>query len=222
MKRRSRVSLVTVKRKTMPSIYLFKSGIEELDELLNQEEPTSLTFSDDEYQYESLNELFEQYGKKEIRSLDILALYPDSVLVTVARRGVVMHSSHTTPKTLAVFMRLEQFFKVHRRRSLGVLLNPVFFPAAMLALAILIVVSGPTNNVNQLLAMSLVLLMVCLLVWDRRGKFSRIQSINSYEQDSFWLRNKDQLVIAFLGLLVGAILSFVGTYILVKTGLILR
>jgi BioD-like phosphotransacetylase family protein len=51
MKRTTALSLVTVTNRNFRSITLFKSGIENLLEILKEEEPTKITISDREYEY---------------------------------------------------------------------------------------------------------------------------------------------------------------------------
>jgi hypothetical protein len=126
MKRTTALSLVTVTNRNFRSITLFKSGIENLLEILKEEEPTKITISDREYEYDSLDELFTKYQGKEIKFLRFMAFYSETVMVTIGRSGVQFFAQKTTTKVLGVLLRVEQFFKIHERPA-NFVFNPVLY-----------------------------------------------------------------------------------------------
>src|SRR5712692_4630754 len=100
VKRKSRFVPARVTNRQFHSSYIFRSGLEELLEILEQEQPLTIQISDDEYEYESLAELLDKYNGKEISTITFMATFPDGVHITVSRKSISFHASETTPKTL--------------------------------------------------------------------------------------------------------------------------
>lgn len=220
MKRTTQLSLVTVTNRTFRSIILFKSGIEGLLETLKEEAPTSITISDIEYEYESLDEFFAKYQGKDIKFLRFMAFYPDdAVMVTIGRSGLSFFAPKTTTKVLGVLLRVEQFFKIHERPA-NFVFNPVLY---------LVIIGGLLYSIwnmqflrtglRVVIGIPVVLFAALVFYHNRLGGFSRIFSIDRLEQESFWQRNRDEIIRQVFSNLVAFILGILAAYLLFKSGI---
>src|SRR5258706_11997731 len=193
MKRTTTLSLVTVTNRSFRSIILFKSGIEGLLEILKEEEPTSITISDIEYDYDSLDEFFTKYQGKEIKFLRFMAFYSETIMVTIGKSGVQFFSPNTTTKVRSVLLQVEQFFKIHERPA-NFVFNPVLYLAAITGLLFLIwSMSFLRGGIRILIGFPIVAIAGLCFYHNRVGGFSRIFSKDRFEQESFWHRNRDEI-----------------------------
>jgi hypothetical protein len=219
MKRTTPLSLVTVTNRNFPSIILFKSGIEELLETLKEEEPTSITIADIEYEYESLDEFFTKYQGKEIKFLRFMAFYSETIMVTIGRSGVSFFAPKTTTKVLGVLLRMEQFFKIHERPA-NFFFSPVLYTVVIGALLFLVWSMNFLNGGIRVAIGILIMALAALFFYHNRlGGFSRIFSIDRLEQESFWHRNRDEILRQVFSNLLAFMLGILAAYLLFKSGI---
>jgi len=205
MKRRSRFSWAQITHCNFHSIYIFRPGLEELVDIIQQEEPATLQVYDADYEYESLTEFLDKYDGKDIATIAFLATFPDSVLIT---------------KTLGLLTRLKPFFSAHRRASTGVLFSPFpFWAGVFLLVGLVSVFSWVPIGVRIVIDFALFIIALSLFTNDAIGRFSRIFSTNRHEQESFWFRNKDVLLAGLISAVIGASLSFIVAYLLFRGGI---
>ena len=221
MKRKNPLSLAAGTFQRFPSIILFKSGIEELLENLQQEKPTLIKIEDLEYEYDSLDELFTKYQGKELKLLKIFAFYSEdyleNVMVTIGRSGIKFYCRETTPKTLAVQLRVKRFFKTHERQFTGYFFNPFFyfFIVALLILLIAVTLPVPIPQLS-LIGAAILFSAFLLFVLNRVGSFSRILVIDRHEQETFLARNKDTIWVGVIVGIVTAVVTWFVTYLTTK------
>ncbi|HKB65830.1 MAG TPA: hypothetical protein VKC61_08225 [Pyrinomonadaceae bacterium] len=220
MKRRSRFSWAQITHCNFHSIYIFRPGLEELVDIIQQEEPATLQVYDADYEYESLTEFLDKYDGKDIATIAFLATFPDSVLITLSKQKITFHASETTPKTLGLLTRLKPFFSAHRRASTGVLFSPFpFWAGVFLLVGLVSVFSWVPIGVRIVIDFALFIIALSLFTNDAIGRFSRIFSTNRHEQESFWFRNKDVLLAGLISAVIGASLSFIVAYLLFRGGI---
>jgi hypothetical protein len=171
------------------------------------------------YEYDSLDELFTKYQGKEIKFLRFMAFYSETVMVTIGRSGVQFFAQKTTTKVLGVLLRVEQFFKIHERPA-NFVFNPVLY---------LVVIGGLLYSIWNMyflkvglrVAIGIPIVAFTALVFhhNRLGGFSHVFSIDRLEQESFWQRNRDEIIRQLISNILAFGFGLVAAYFLFKQGI---
>jgi hypothetical protein len=149
-----------------------------------------------------------------------MAFYSETIMVTVGRSGVSFFASKTTTEVLGVLLRMEQFFKIHERPSTNVFFNPVLYPVA---------IAGPLffvwsmnflkGGIRFAIGIPIFAIAALFFYHNRLGGFSRIFSIDRLEQESFWHRNRDEILRQVFSNLLAFLLGILAAYLLFKSGI---
>jgi len=70
-----------------------------------------------------------------------------------------------------------------------------------------------------ILAIALIVVSITAGQLYQRGAFTKISLKKKHEQDSFWTKNKDTIVVAVITNIITALLSFTVAYLLFRQGI---
>jgi hypothetical protein len=191
----------STRTETYGSVVLYRDDFTELLDLLNSY-VFSVTLSDEEYEYENLDELQNKRGEV-IRHVQVTGHGSESTLIleipSTARgaRLEVIHSDEA-------FLNIQDFVKKHRRIALAYLLATLSVFATINLIATMLF----TKRLRwSLPSAALLLISVILLRGWYGGLYSRIYLTNRHQVKSFWARNKDKIWLLLIGAIIGAIVS---------------
>lgn len=198
------------------SVNLYKDDFENIINILS-EVSDRVKISDDNYVYDSLDELISQKGLKPKKVS--ISSYSPYVSIDLKPHSVWLYCSNSNKESLYAYNRIEEVLK-KRRSVLSRIFNPavgIFFFSILMALTIL----APADLIkswlpNRWSRLSLVILLVgvpILSFFLRSGAFSSFALIKSHEQKNFFTRQKDDLIKIIIGAIIGALLTLLVSYL---------
>ena len=197
------------------SVSLFRDDLEEIIKILT-DKCERVTIEDNEYKYNSLDELFEKRGPTP-RRLSITGFEPFVGLNIKIKRAQTTLESFGDGDHLAPFYFIHALLEKRRR---FIHLIAITSPLFLLMFAHLLFSIRYGQQLSKVLSftifMTLLASIYTLLFVHRTGAFSVISLKKQYEQDSFWTRNKDTIWVALIGALVGGLVTWLVTYLASK------
>jgi hypothetical protein len=197
-------------------VKLYLDDLESIEEIL-KEVSTSLSFETEDYKFDSIEELKTHFKRAQINELHVKSSTP-YITMDFTRMWTRIYVSSSDISNAGVFYRLDQIIS-NRNRKLKWRYSFYFLWIVNILLWIINGVPfGPKLiPVNPYLSISIDTLAFMWLIWFFFIKFRRHSVIVLTHKNSeapFLQRNKDNLILAIISALLGAILGIGGTLIL--------
>ena len=191
----------------LPAVVLYLDDVEEIIRIFLVS-GGSVTIADDDYTYDSLDELIARRGKHP-RTLQ-LRRAAFGVSVSIQRFDAV--GVHITAwgdeSDEIVYFKLKELLGRRRRFFARVMVPVVWFSITVLAMALAFAQQRrwiPGSHANPLAWIFVVgFILGCLSMFVRSGFGSTINLSRRHEATSFWSRNAEKLIIGLFGALLGA------------------
>jgi len=189
------------------SLMLFREDLEELLRIFN---PTgaadAITILDDECEYSSLEEVGQEKGDR-LDHLIIRSRKP-GIMLELRRKPKLLNlfTLETTDEADAAYFRANEFLQPKRRPlnsyvtfGLRLLLIIAIFLELMLWTA------RPTFLSMHFLVLSIAILLLCTMSLPLldQATFYLVSLARKHQSPSFWTRKRDDLIMLFLGTLLG-------------------
>ena len=198
------------------SVNLYRDDLEKIIDFLS-EVSDRVEISDNNYTYDSIDELLDQRGVKP--KMISISSYSPFVSIDLKPHSVWLYCCDSEKDSLYAYDRIEEILK-KRRLFLSRIFSPavgIFFFSILLILMIFV----PTDLVKTWLPnfwsrLSLVALLFgipSLSFFLKNGAFSSVVLLRSYEQKNFFIRQKDDLIKIIVGAVLGALLTLFMLYI---------
>jgi hypothetical protein len=197
--------------KDFPSSTLYLSELEEILAIFH-DGPGTTTISDNDFEYESIAELKSKRGsepEKLVIERDGLVLRIGNGKTNLSSAGSVIGVGH--------FAQIQDILNSHRR-PIYFLLNKY---SALLAVVVGFIpgflLSLPRWITGTTFLLMLVFAFIALI--NNNGGYTRIRLVNRHEEQSFFKRNQDAIIVGTISTIVSSILSFVVAYLLFRQGI---
>lgn len=198
-----------------PCVKLSRDDLEEVFHILSST-CEEVQVSDDNYIYESLEEMESRQGKK-IRSIILKGYRP---YINFEISGKIRHVHLYTSgeeKTMAPYIKITSLLERRKRKVLHFLFStgmPALYVPALVAIASYIGSLSPKFNRGYIKWPTVAFIVITLmafniLVW--QGTFSQIRLSRAAEYQSFWERNRDTIFVAVITALITALLTWLVT-----------
>jgi hypothetical protein len=196
-----------------PSVVLYREDLEEIIHILRDCCDTA-QISDDDFTYESLEELESQKGKRPVSIILSSRVPPvnleiDSKIVELKAVGIEGARN--------AFLRIKDILDRRRNKVTTRLLNPALhFIITLVGLASMFLffpTQWPGTVAIGLVLMTVGMCSFLLAIETQGGRFSRISLKRRHEEESFWLRNKDKILPALIVALASSALTALVTYL---------
>jgi len=192
------------------SVHFYRDDFVQIINILS-EISDQVEISDDDYVYESLDELISQKGLKP-KKVFISSSSP-YVSILLGHRFIWIYSRETDKESLYAYDRIREVLR-KRRSILSRVINPgvaIFFSSVLWLFFILIPadlhkIIAP-NDWTKASFFILLLGIPALSLFLRTGGFSSFTLIPFHEQNSFFSRQKDDLIKIAIGAIIGALLT---------------
>lgn len=204
-----------------PSVILTLDDIELIYAIVNGISE-NITLSDEKYKYDSLEEL-RQRKKKRLRELKITTILPTvSFEVSGFIRTVDLYTDGSE-QSLIAYYKIKHLLSQRKRPLLGFLSSG--FIIGLVFVVPMILYSFPPLSEYELRqylfwpGVNLGWIIILFRSFNNTGAFSSLRLTREHEQESFWERNREDLLKNILLILLTAILTFVVSYLLFKQGI---
>lgn len=197
--------------KHYPPIKLYLDDLEEIEEALKKASD-SISFETEEYEFDSIEELKTHYKTAQLYELEVSTRSP-YVSLDLDRKSAFVYAASSEANSAGAFYRLEQI--ISRR-----LLKPRWIYSLPLVLVLTSIGTFVqyhfSNRINYYVSLSIAIL---LMIWGifacyvALRRHSVIVLIHRNSEEPFFQRNKDNLTLAIISALLGAILGVAGTLI---------
>lgn len=192
------------------SVHLYRDDFEQIVNILS-EISDQVYISDDDYVYESLDELISQKGLKP-KKVFISSSSP-SVSIRLEPNSIWLHCSDSDKDSLYAYDRIREVLR-KRRSILSRIINPVV-GIAVYSFLMLLFMFIPGDLIyawvpNKWSRLSLVILSIGIPILSfflKGGAFSSFALIRFHEQTSFFTRQKDDLIKIAIGAIIGVLLT---------------
>jgi hypothetical protein len=187
------------------SIEIFLEDIENIIKIMSHDGKEGLEISDEKYEYDSLDEL-KQRNTKILKRLKLIKYFPTISLEFGVLGGVRLFADS---KEEIPFLMLKSLL-LKRKRWLSFLSSTNLIISTITIFIILTLTPLEILKSNRFFSffgyiyitifILFIIEMVCLF-----GNFASINLIYSHERQSFWARNRDQIIIAISSAIIGAV-----------------
>jgi len=221
------------KEENLPSLRVYRSELDKIMHLFGEYCET-VTLSDDEHIWEDgFSELREKMGPR-LRKFQIKGEHP-TVILTFEQGAIKLKVEYEDGGSAVaenkradhLFLRLKEYLSLHLTLAARLMSNTVvsiLSTLGTLLVGIAIVTSPRPANVDPnaiyvdlkhglILLVGFGLLALIAIVGTRRTGYYFAYYGDAAEITSFWTRKKDDLVLALLTTMIGAILGVIGTLV---------
>ena len=192
------------------SIHFYRDDFERIINIL-LEVSAQVEIFDDDYVYESLDELISQKGLKP-KKVFISSSSP-YVSIRLEPSSIWIYSRETDKESLYAYDRIREVLR-KRRSILSRVINPgvAIFVSSVLWLFVIFIPADLynawfPNKWSRVLLVILALGIPALSLFLRTGGLSSFTLIPFHEQNSFFSRQKDDLIKIAIGAIIGALLT---------------
>jgi hypothetical protein len=213
--------------KSFGPLVLWLDDLEDIETRLQAHNP-KLNIETEEYQFDSIAEFAEHFGGTIQRSLQITTSYPSFASIELTPRSATLSVATSGENASGAFFDLNEILS-SRQRAIPWLYS---FWIVQIVISIFWISMGLSwtrwlpENIDNWLNLFLMFLLP-LLIWTlwipyvRSRHYSLIRVEHKGTAKSFFQRNRDQLAVAVIaalfGAVLGAILGILGTNIMNKT-----
>jgi uncharacterized membrane protein (DUF106 family) len=188
----------------------------EILEILKVGGTAKVQISDEEYEYDSLDEIEKRAGTR-LKELSFLRLSPH-LRVHISSAGTSLYSIETE-HSLADMVRIDELLKSRKRPLLTRLLHPASLFIFLALLTAGVVKAQSPGFARDLNIASSALILGMLYFCYRVGTFSQVFLTYKHEDKSFWARNRDNIVIVIITAIITGVITVVASYFLFKQGI---
>ncbi|MBS1138845.1 MAG: hypothetical protein H6R13_298 [Proteobacteria bacterium] len=191
--------------KHIPPVCLYQEELSAISVALAQDSG-KLRIKTDEFEYDSLDELFSNFGD----SLNGLSLKREAPYISVdfdSRGGVWLYASHDDLISRGVFAQIQELLESKRRHSYFILRRFVEL-SGWIGTAGIGAFLAAGHWREALLSSFLPLLSIAFIFIKPRSILNRTSRAQT---KNFWQRNSDQIVVALISAVAGSILTLVAT-----------
>jgi hypothetical protein len=188
------------------SLKLYKKDLEELLSIF-----TSIfggyRLSDNQYEFDSLNELQERRGTV-IKYLTIGS--PSSSLeLDIGNETKLRRTGE--PEAVTAFAQIVTLLDGCKRPLLNTFLHPLLYIPLMFLPIVFIIIFRKRIDVEWAQGVFLVFFILAMIpaAIHFTGGFSRIVLTEKHEEQTFWTRNRDNLWLLLVGAVIGSILTYI-------------
>lgn len=194
-----------------PPVNLTREDIDEILEALKSS-CQKVDIEDEEYEYETLEEIEKVQGKVVKSRLMFRGSYPTIEIILKGHTAGPYVAVANVDEAFIPFNKIKGILERRKKKPLHLL----FTPPATVILILLVLTPLFLNMlrpdmVPKLLAFVLFVgIITAILLLSKpinKGMFSTITLVMRHEQLSFWARNKDQIWLLVIGAIVGGILT---------------
>ena len=199
------------------TLKLYKEDLDEILEIMRAAD-NKVTIGDDEFIYDSIEELQKRKGRV-IKRLD-LSNSASSLTFTMGNREVKLTRAGDI-ETISPYTQIKEILNKCRRKPWDTILHPYLIIPIIVSIFVAAFFSDRYLSEKATVAIltPTILMLVLSLVLHHEGIFSRIVLISKHEEQSFWIRNKDAVIVAVISAIVASALTFLVTYILFTQGI---
>jgi uncharacterized membrane protein YhaH (DUF805 family) len=202
----------------MPLV-LWREDLDEIASILQRREAV-IQFEADDYSFEKLEELETHFGSKDKNELKITSTKP-YVSIELGNRRAWLYVSAESPDASGVFFELDKVLTARQRRFPTLYTYWFLWLFSILggnSISFILNYTNSPRNITLLWSFVYLIISVWFLwvLFVRRWRHSVITMRRRATTDSFVRRNKDQLAIAIIAAIVGAIIGVVGKNIIDK------
>jgi hypothetical protein len=196
-----------------PSVTLFRDEIDNILTILTTS-CESITISDDQYQYDSLEELQEKQGNT-IKNISLAGHKPFITLQVKQDMPYVILSGGNHEDSLVPYTKVKELLQRHRRSILTTIFHPISAVSGfILLIAVLVVIDVKAGfripkDWVWVLVFAIGLSIAYTAATIRLGAFSFINLSRRHQQKSFWARNKDAIITGIISAIVGGIIALI-------------
>ena len=202
--------------KTFASVKLYKKDVEELLAIMTTVFG-EVRISDTQYEYDSLQELQDRKGTT-IKDFKISS--PSSSLHFSIGNSTLLKRTGE-PEAVNAFAQISTLLNSSKRPILYAIFYPFTFVPLLFVPFIFIYLYRTSIDVK--LAQSVyffgIILVSIPFIMQQVGAFSRLVLADEHQEETFWTRNKDKIIMLLVGGAIGAILTKLIPFILSKIGL---
>ena len=202
----------------MPLV-LWREDFDEIISILKRRAAVT-QFETDDYSFETLDELETHFGSKDKTELKIASSDP-YVSIELGNKAARLYVSGNNPNASGIFFELDKVLTARQRRFPALYTYWVLLLINIFSIATTIFMFNNIKAYSYITstwsAVSLVASAWGLwILYVRMRRHSIIRMRRRAATDSFVRRNKDQLTVAIIAAIVGAILGIVGTKLIDK------
>jgi len=197
-------------------VTLFRDDLDRIVEILQAASP-KISIETDEYVFESVDDLVKT-GQKIINNLVITCgdiLTSPHLMLFLKPHRIELFAREDEPLSRGLFEKIKDIL-IKRERIYARFLHAGW---VLFAFAIALPILGIWYKNSPLSAFSFLFTLsgILIMTWARRDRFERYSTIflkKRAEQDSFWDRNKDQVLLAVISAVVGGLITVALTNLL--------
>lgn len=168
------------------------------------------------YRYNSVSEIDNQNDP--VVRLNITTHEPH-IVINFNEHGASLYVSEDTIETLGAVSKIEEIIRKGERKTrwLNAQLAPGFLGASVVVFPIVITLSFKTRFF--LAAYFCIVIFFLIIVWGRKSynsqlrEFCRVEFIKKKDRTSFWIRKKDDILLAVISAFLGTIFGVVMTVV---------
>lgn len=197
-------------------VKLYLDDLEQIDEIM-KEASTSLSFETEDFKFDSIEELKNNLKKAQINELHVKSSSP-YITIDFTRMWARVYVSSSETSSAGIFFRLDQIIS-NRTRILKWLYSFYFIWVTNISVWLISGTFGLTfisSRMNPYTSITLTALSSMWLFWVlfiRLRSHSIIFLTHRGSEKPFLQRNKDNLILAIISAILGAILGIAGTLI---------
>lgn len=200
-----------------PSVILYNDDIEEIVDVLKAA-CTKVTIEDDEYEYASLEELKQQRGKK-IKKLTITGHSPYIILKVKRAKFASSLYAEGTEESIIPYTKIKAVLERRKRRVLHFFFNWYsYFVLSGIVTVLTYIISRirpdlASTWISHVAQVIIIVVILAFVMSVGMGGFSLIVLNKQHEQESFWDRNKDVVIVGIIMAIIGSLLTLLVTYL---------
>lgn len=190
--------------------HLFREDLEEIEEVLKESDSNELRFETNDFEYGSVKEIPEK--TKQAKDFHI-QIYKPYINLNFSKRSAYVYASEEDIKSIGIAGKIVNIVKKRERKFLYYLKN-IFSVTGCIAFSILsfflIDHIDPSKKIAILFLILLLYSIISFFVFV--FPFPSHSLIDFYcinNQENFFFRNKDQIILVIFGAVIGAIVTFI-------------
>ena len=194
------------------ALTLYRDDLEEIIRIFNPNKNEGvISLSDDDYEYDSLDELKSCKGVK----VNQLAISQSvrAIRLALGSDGSYLHLIQPTAESEIAFYKAHEYLK--SKEGWSWIPSPVeqaLYTFIFAGLAVVSVIAGiKKNHIYFVAAVPAFFLGMWLFARPQRGNRPVIRLVNRADAPSFFRRKKDELVLLIVGALLGAVATLLAT-----------
>jgi len=188
---------------------LYKDDLVQINDTINLLSE-KITWTTDQYSYDSFDELISNSKEKEFRKLEIQSYRPFISIALYRHTGeLTVHSDEISHE--GIYNRLDKILSKRQLRVSLLFDNKVFWSLllSLILISLLVKIPRPVSATCY----GLLIFIQGIGGYLSLTRNSIIRMHNRDEEKSFWSRNKDQIILLLLGAILGAALTLLVEYL---------